>query len=103
MRVQQIVFLKRFITAYTQLSKTIDVKGDGSVWHAKKGTNLRNSILRLDFCFLQTCQTEPSPLSPQLKATSRSIIRAKPRAKPMVPMLECSPSEASGMSSSTTT
>ena len=57
------VFLKRFIIAYTQLRKTIDVKGDGSVWHAQKGTNLRNSILRLDFCFLQTCQTEPSPLS----------------------------------------
>ena len=35
--------------------------------------------------------------------TSRTIIRAKPRAKPTVAMLECSPWEASGTSSSTTT
>ena len=36
-------------------------------------------------------------------ATSRIIISAKPRAAPMVPMLECAPAWDSGMSSSTTT
>ena len=36
-------------------------------------------------------------------ATSSTIMRAKPTAKPMVPMLLCSPSLASGISSSTTT
>ena len=36
-------------------------------------------------------------------ATSSTIISAKPRAKPMVPRLECRPWEASGISSSTTT
>lgn len=35
--------------------------------------------------------------------TSKVIIRAKPMEKPMVERLECSPSDASGMSSSTTT
>ena len=38
-------------------------KGDGSVWHAKKQSHLRYSMLRWDYCYLQTCQTEPSPLS----------------------------------------
>ena len=36
-------------------------------------------------------------------ATSRTIINANPMANPMVPILECSPSDASGTSSSTTT
>jgi len=36
-------------------------------------------------------------------ATSRTIISVKPTAKKMVPMLECSPSDISGISSSTTT
>ena len=36
-------------------------------------------------------------------ATSSIIIREKPRAKKMVPILECSPSDISGISSSTTT
>ena len=35
--------------------------------------------------------------------TSSTIIRTKPMAKPMVLRLECSPSDASGISSSTTT
>ena len=43
----------------------LGVKGDGSVWHAQKGSHLRYSMLRWDFCFLQTCQTEPSPLTRQ--------------------------------------
>ena len=36
-------------------------------------------------------------------ATSKIIIKVNPTAKPMVPRLECSPSLASGISSSTTT
>ena len=36
-------------------------------------------------------------------ATSSIIISVKPNAKKMVPMLECSPSDISGISSSTTT
>ena len=36
-------------------------------------------------------------------ATSSIIISVKPRAKKMVPILECSPSDISGISSSTTT
>lgn len=36
-------------------------------------------------------------------ATSSTIIREKPTAKASVPMLECSPSDISGISSSTTT
>ena len=95
MRVQQIVFLKRFITAYTQLSKTIGDNGDGSLWLFLVTKRTVPGVTKKS-------QREPSPMD-QLKATSRSIIRAKPRAKPMVPMLECSPSEASGISSSTTT
>ncbi len=39
----------------------------------------------------------------QPSATSSIIISVKPRAKKMVPMLECSPSLISGISSSTTT
>ena len=35
--------------------------------------------------------------------TSKTIIKTKPMAKPMVLRLECSPDEASGISSSTTT
>ena len=37
------------------------------------------------------------------RATSRIIIRENPTAKKRVPMLECSPADISGMSSSTTT
>ena len=37
------------------------------------------------------------------RVTSSTIINAKPMAKPMVPILLCSPSLASGISSSTTT
>ena len=39
----------------------------------------------------------------QPSATSSIIISVKPRAKKMVPMFECSPSDISGISSSTTT
>ena len=39
----------------------------------------------------------------QPRATSSIIIRVKPNAKKMVPMLECAPSLISGISSSTTT
>ena len=42
-------------------------------------------------------------LSVYPRATSRIIIREKPTAKKRVPMLECSPADISGMSSSTTT
>ena len=44
---------------------------------------------------------QPGPSHPS--ATSRIIISVKPRAKAIVPMLLCSPSLASGISSSTTT
>ena len=37
------------------------------------------------------------------KATSNTIIKVKPTAKKIVPMWECSPSDISGTSSSTTT
>ncbi len=43
------------------------------------------------------------PAAAQPSTTSSSIINTKPMPKPMVERLECSPSEASGMSSSTTT
>ena len=39
----------------------------------------------------------------QPSATSSTIMSAKPSAAPMVPMLECAPACASGISSSTTT
>ncbi len=42
-------------------------------------------------------------LSAYPRATSSIIMRLKPTAKKMVPMLECSPSDISGISSSTTT
>ena len=38
-------------------------KGDGSVWHARKESHLRYSMLRWDFYIKRTSQTEPSPLS----------------------------------------
>ena len=51
------------ISNYLQTCKRRD-KGDGSVWHAKKESHLRYSMLRWDSCNLQARQTEPSPLSP---------------------------------------
>ena len=44
----------------------------------------------------------PSP-SPYPSATSSAIIRVKPTEKQRTPMLECAPSDISGISSSTTT
>ena len=61
---------------------------------------MKNPPERADFLrfFIQ-----PSELSTYPSATSSIIISVKPRAKKMVPMLECSPSDISGISYSTTT
>ena len=48
-------------------------------------------------------QAFSASLSAQPSATSSIIIRVKPREKEMAPMLECSPWDISGISSSTTT
>lgn len=53
-------------------------------------------------CFFRVLQNyEIFPNQP--RAMSSAIIRAKPIANPMVPRFECSPRDASGISSSITT
>ena len=54
------------------------------------------------FAFLSFCIMH-SAFCIYPSATSSIIIRVKPNAKKIVPMLECSPSDISGISSSTTT
>ena len=60
-------------------------------------------LMTIDFFFLCVPSGFVYDIPTQPSATSRIIMIANPTAKPMVPMLECSPSADSGISSSTTT
>ena len=61
---------------------------------------------RVEFIDISPGNKRVTPrISPEFypSATSRAIIRLKPTAKSNTPMLECSPADISGISSSTTT
>src|SRR5699024_9664629 len=72
-------------------------------WPAKRRCGGRGRLLPLLHCIRPVYQPRPGPASPQPSATSSTIITRKPASTPTVPLWECSPRLASGISSSTTT
>ena len=66
-------------------------RGNGKNSAAKAAISIRITVI-----FMLLSSVQPS-------VTSRIIITTKPREKAIVPILECFPSDISGISSSTTT